>query len=54
MNLIDLQKPTPVFSKIYNLGEINGKLTFWVDENLGERIQLEFLPLFFYYPGYLF
>ena len=50
MNLIDLQKPTPVFSKIYSLGDISGKLTLWIDEDVGERIQLEFLPWVFTTP----
>lgn len=35
---------TPVFSKIYQLGEIYGRITLRMDEAGGERVQLEFLP----------
>ena len=44
MKQIKPQQLSPVFSKIYSLGDISGKLTYWMDEDVGERVQLEFLP----------
>ena len=50
MKQIKPQQLPPVFSKIYSLGDISGKLIYWMDEDVGERVQLEFLPQDFTTP----
>jgi hypothetical protein len=50
MNQLNLPQNQPVFSKLYKFGEISGRITLWMDDAAGERVQLEFLPHDFVTP----
>lgn len=50
MNLTKLASTAPVFSKLYQFGEISGRITLWMDKDSGERVQIEFLPNDFVTP----
>jgi|LauGreDrversion4_2_1035121.scaffolds.fasta_scaffold15883_4 hypothetical protein len=50
MNQSKLQQNQPAFSKLCEFGQISGRITLWMDDAGGERVQLEFLPHDFVTP----
>jgi hypothetical protein len=50
MNQSKLNQNQPVFSQLYEFGEISGRITLWMDDAGSERVQVEFLPQDFTTP----
>ena len=50
MNQSKLQQNQPFFSQLYEFGDISGRITLWMDDAGGERVQIEFLPQDFTTP----
>lgn len=50
MHKFDPDSGSRTLSKIYDIGDISAKFVLVMNEDLGERIHIEFLPIDYHHP----